>query len=117
MRRTRGFALCERRAQYLERNLDTRGFVAGAPDFGLPAGTQLFEQGVAGGRRSSMISSIRVGHGLTGVRGSGFSTATLTGALASAEFGAFAGVAVVVAGLVPGLDCAGGTAVPPLSSR
>ncbi len=43
------FALCQRRAQNLERDFNTRELIARAPDFRLPAGTQLFDQGVARG--------------------------------------------------------------------
>src|SRR5262245_50765311 len=96
--------------QNLERDLDARGFIARAPDLGLTASPHFLEQGVAGGRRSSMVSRVSLGHGLTGVPGSGFSAATLTGAFASAEFGALTGVAVV-AGVVP--EPAGVAAAPP----
>src|SRR5262249_27189973 len=109
----RRVVVCKRRAQNLERNLGSRAFVACSPNFRLPAGAQLFQQGVTRARHSSRVSSVSLGHGLTGVPGSGFSIPTFTGALVSA--GGVAVVADVVAGVVP--DAAAAAAAPPVSSR
>src|SRR5262245_18301617 len=100
----RRIVVSEAGIQNLESDVDTHGLIARAPDFRLPASTQLLEHRVAGGDAPSVRWGRGFGPGLTGVE-AGCSTATLTGGTALP-----AGAAVFVAGT------AGGAITPPFSS-